>query len=149
MHPLHPALAHFPIGALGIGTGLDVTAGLDIHSETLWPISTLLLVIGIATAVLTIAAGIWDFGKLLKTQSTLFDNIVRHAAIMICSWCIYIFAVILRFEDGELGFLTGLPVGLSVAGLATLMIGGWYGGDLVYGHSANVNRGICENIDTP
>lgn len=137
-HPIHPALAHFPIGAWGIASGLDVSALLKLRAEVLWPISTGLIGLGLILALGTMAAGAWDLSRVFKRQNTLVDRAIRHVMVMGFVWFLYLATLLLRIQGGEIMPVSMLATTLSVLGFMGLMLGGWLGGDLVYGHGANV-----------
>lgn len=138
MHPIHPALTHFPIGAWGIATGLDTLVLCGFYKDMLWPIAIGLIGLGLVLAIVTMAAGAWDFYRLMKHQATLYDRVVRHIVVVTGAWCLYLIAFILRFHDGVIAPVSMLPIILSILGFSVLVFGGWLGGDLVYGHGANV-----------
>jgi uncharacterized membrane protein len=131
-HPVHPALVHFPLGLLLTATIADLAAVAGVWSEprfTAW-----LMAAGLAAALPTMAAGLYDFRRLDERQAR---HAMRHMAAMALAWLGYAVALYLR-RDAFAG--AGAPsvasIGVSLASAVALGIGGWLGGELVYRHGA-------------
>ncbi len=137
-HPIHPALAHFPIGAWGIASGLDTLVLFGVKPGALWPISTRLIGLGLVLALATMVAGAWDLSRIFKRQNTLIDPAIHHVSVMVIVWCLYLAAFLLRLQGGAIMPISMLAITLSILSFIGLMVGGWLGGNLVYGHGANV-----------
>lgn len=139
-HPFHPALVHFPIGAWGIATGLDVIFILGTGSFFWENMAAALIGIGLVAALASILAGIADLLSINRTRPELMDKIFVHATIMMGAWSLYFIAILLRIETGELSLAMNVPAAIcSIIGFVILMVGGWFGGNLVYTYGANVH----------
>jgi uncharacterized membrane protein len=131
-HPIHPALVHFPLGLLLTATFADL-AGLAVS----WPeprFAAVLMALGLAAALPTMAAGLWDFRRLDETQ---VPHATRHMGAVGLAWIGYAVALYLRRDSlmGEAEPSTAsIAVGLLSA--AALGLGGWLGGELVYRYGA-------------
>lgn len=131
-HPIHPALVHFPLGLLLSATAVDLAEVTGLWSEPRF--AALLMAAGLAAALPTMAAGLWDFGRLSESQVPVAQ---RHMAAMALAWTGYAAALYLRRES-----LTGpvepsmASVALSLAAGAVLGFGSWLGGELVYRYGA-------------
>lgn len=131
-HPIHPALVHFPLGLLLTATLADM-AGLVVP----WPeprFAAWLMAIGLAAAVPTMMAGLYDFRRLDERQA---PHALRHMAAVALAWVGYGVALYLRRAA-----FTGTPelslasVALSLVSAVVLGLGGWLGGELVYRYGA-------------
>jgi nitrite reductase/ring-hydroxylating ferredoxin subunit/uncharacterized membrane protein len=126
-HPLHPVLTDLPIGAWSMAALLDLAGGRA--SE---PAADALVVVGIATAVPTAAAGLNDWsdttGKSRRTG-------VVHALANSTALCLYVSSAIAR-RNGH----RGLGKTLGLAGFGLMSVGGFLGGHLTYADAVNVNK---------
>ena len=131
-HPIHPALVHFPLGLLLTATIADLA-----QLAGLWPeprFTAWLMAAGLLAALPALGAGLYEFRRLDEAQ---VPRALRHMSVVAIAWSGYAVALYLRREA-----LTGtadpstasLAVGLASA--ATLMVGGWLGGELVYRYGA-------------
>jgi uncharacterized membrane protein len=130
--PIHPALVHFPFGLLFSSVLVDLA-----HWAGLWPdtrFAAWLMAGGLATALLAMAAGLYDFRRLTDAQ---VPHALQHTAAMGCAWVG--FAVALYLRRGVLAGAAEPPqasVALALASALVLAWGGWLGGELVYRHGA-------------
>lgn len=131
-HPIHPALVHFPLGLLLTATIVDVA-----HWVGLWPepqFAVWLMAAGVIAALPTMAAGLYDFGKL---DEAVVPHALRHMGAMTLAWLGYAVALYLRRD----GFAVAAEpsttsLAMSVASALVLGLGGWLGGELVYRYGA-------------
>lgn len=135
-HPIHPILVHFPIAAWFISTIGDV-AGLFTNEQVSW-VAGVLLVIGTATALLAMATGLMELGK-IDQQSPAMKIANQHMVLMMASWSFYAVSLFLRLEGTSLGQPGMAAIVMSIAGFITLCVAGWLGGKLVYEHSVGVH----------
>jgi uncharacterized membrane protein len=131
-HPIHPALVHFPFGLLFSSVLIDLA-----HWAGLWPetrFAAWLMAGGLATALLAMAAGLYDFRRLNDAQ---VPYALRHTAAMGVAWLG--FAVALYLRRDVLAARAEPPtvsVLLALGSAVALGFGGWLGGELVYRHGA-------------
>jgi uncharacterized membrane protein len=131
-HPIHPALVHFPLGLLLTATIVDVA-----HWVGLWPqpqFAVWLMATGVIAALPTMAAGLYDFGKL---DEAVVPHALRHMSAMALAWLGYAVALYLR-RDGLTAAAepSATSLAMSVASALVLGLGGWLGGELVYRYGA-------------
>ncbi|MFF2028748.1 Rieske 2Fe-2S domain-containing protein [Arthrobacter sp. NPDC058192] len=126
-HPLHPALTDLPIGAWSMAALLDLAGGRA--SE---PAADALVVVGIATAIPTAAAGLNDWSD--TTGKTRRTGVV-HALANSAALCLYVSSAIARRSGRR-----GLGKTLGLAGFGLMSAGGFLGGHLTYADAVNVNK---------
>jgi uncharacterized membrane protein len=131
-HPIHPALVHFPLGLLLTATIADLAGLAGLWAEPRF--AAWLMAGGLAAALPTMAAGLYDFGRLDESQAR---HALRHMAAVAVAWLGYAVTLYLR-RDTLAGSaepsMASVAVGLASA--AALGLGGWLGGELVYRHGA-------------
>ncbi|HET7921962.1 MAG TPA: DUF2231 domain-containing protein [Gammaproteobacteria bacterium] len=130
-HPLHPALVHFPVACW---SAVPVTDALfvGLHQPVWWQISWWLLVIGCASALAAMAAGMMD---LLAIPATHPAGAVaqRHLLLMGSAWCVFLFDLLLRPRQGTVTAAVAWGgLALSVLGWIIVLIGAYAGAQLVY-----------------
>lgn len=131
-HPIHPALVHFPFGLLFSSAFVDLAHWAGLWSDTRF--AAWLMAGGLATALLAMIAGLYDFGRLSDAQ---VPPALRHMAVMAVAWLG--FAVALYLRRGVVAGHAEPPaasVALALASAVVLAYGGWLGGELVYRHGA-------------
>jgi uncharacterized membrane protein len=134
-HPLHPALVHFPLALLLTATLADL-AGVAAACPA--PrFAALLIALGLAAALPTMAAGLWDFRRLDETQ---VPHALRHMGAVAVAWLGYGVALYLRRDTLVSGIEPPLAsVGVGLVSAVVLGFGGWLGGELVYRYGAGRN----------
>jgi uncharacterized membrane protein len=119
-HPLHPALTDLPIGFWTTSWVLDILGGRR-SART----ATVLVGLGIASAVPTVAAGLADWRHLSPERQRV--GVVHAASNAVATACyVASFAARLRGRRAR-----GIAWGMAGAGAAT--VGGYLGGHLVFG----------------
>jgi len=132
-HPLHPALAHFPVG-LWLAAVLWDLVGEWRSTEALWSqMSYWCLALGLAAALPVIATGLIEFFAIPRGGPAV-ETATAHMMVMIGAASLFGASWVVRASAG-----TAAPgaaaLGLSLAGAAALALGGWLGGTLVYRHA--------------
>ncbi|MEP3476399.1 MAG: DUF2231 domain-containing protein [Hyphomicrobiales bacterium] len=143
-HPVHPLLVHFPIVLWTLSTVVDGFVFFKIDQwlviNHLWSASCLLLSLGCAAGLLTIVSGFIDLMNVKeKAQNT--ANI--HMSIMCSTWLVYVFALYSRLDRqlDKMDIIAQpdlITFALSAAGFVLMLIGGWFGAQLVYTHGVGV-----------
>lgn len=138
-HPLHPMLTAFPI-AFWIGAAFcDLVALLG--ADPRWTrIAAVTLAAGVATALPALATGLWDLVRLPKDHPA--ERLAWwHGGFMSTAFCLFLISLLLRRDvltEATAPDTSLLAVALSVAGAAVTGVGGWLGGELVFGHGIGV-----------
>lgn len=131
-HPVHPPLTDFPIVLWTVAWGLEL-------AHILWPERfdagwvALVLGVGLLTALPTIITGFWEY-FLLPPQDPAQPIAVRHLTAMLLAFGLFFASWIFHKTAGPSLY----TVLLSTGGQIALLIGGWYGGELVFRHGIGV-----------
>lgn len=121
-HPVHPALTDLPIGFWTSSWVLDIIGGRRCATA-----STVLVGLGVASALPTAAAGLADLGDLPPEKQRVG---VVHAACNLAATAAYAASLVARCRGRR---ARGIAWGFLGAGVATM--GGYLGGHLVFGES--------------
>src|SRR4051794_27485559 len=90
-HPVHPALVHFPLGLLFSSALVDLAHLTGLWRETHF--AAWLMAGGLASALLAMAAGLYDFRLLDDAQVV---HATRHMVVMVVAWIGFAVALYLR-----------------------------------------------------
>ena len=147
--PLHPALAHIPIGAWICSLLFDVFSHLvsrpgDLAEGAAWLIAT-----GVLSAVAAAAAGIADL-RWIRPGSPAFRTASAHMTINVSLIFAYAVNFGLRYRSHSLRapVSPGL-LAFSVVCVLALGVSGFLGGRLAYGHGVRVNPGAESRVRVP
>jgi uncharacterized membrane protein len=131
-HPIHPMLVVLPMGLWVF----SVIADVIVAAGWTTPWSDLALYTmggGVVSAVIAAVPGLIDFFYITDPQSR---NIgLYHLIVNLSATAIFAFNVYLRARSGP----GGLPLALSIVGIALIGVGGWLGGELVYVRGVGVD----------
>ena len=136
-HPAHPPLTDAAIGAYTFGTiaaFLDVLGIAETNGAKAW---WLALVVGLIIAVPTVATGFADW-LTISRGTPLWRTATTHALVNAVASALFLLTVIVGHDDYVNGDVTALPFVLTLLAFATLAIGGWLGGTIVYVHGMRV-----------
>lgn len=138
-HPLHPMLVHFPVACWSLASLGDFASQVrgEAFGIGLWPMSSLLLALGCTAAVPAMLAGLLEFAR-VPEGAPLRDAWCHMGAVM-AAFVLYLASLLLRLDGAGLHAAGVAALGSSAAGFCGLVVGGWFGGKLVYGHC--VGRG--------
>jgi uncharacterized membrane protein len=130
---LHPASVHFPIGFLTAGW-LCVVASLLFPEAMSAQIVTGALIIGLVSAVPSVATGLWELYKLGTNASPQAERILWwHIGLVVTSVSIFLASLLTHIQNEP-----GWTLFLSTLGTIVLLAGGFFGGKLVYQHRIGV-----------
>lgn len=147
-HPAHAVAVHLPIGLLPASTAWDVLALAGLGGEgVFWRVSFWTLAAGLVTAVPAVATGFPDFLALVRgpdssgASERAADVAVYHLMTMLAAASAYAGSLLARGGPGPPeGSRLAWALALAGAGVLLLAVGGWLGGDLVYGHGVGIRR---------
>lgn len=133
LHPLHPALAHFPV-AFWLGSSASDLIALKTGEAVWWTVSHHALAAGVIMGAVTLLAGGFElWRRRLPAQAWRWAGI--HAGLM--STALLCFLVSLSWRVPVPPPLSA--VWLSLFGSASVIAGGFCGGTLVYGYGVGVS----------
>jgi uncharacterized membrane protein len=132
-HPVHPMLTDFPIALWStslLGDILGVWLGQTMYEQfAVWSIA-----LGLIIVVPTIVTGLIDFAAIPEGHPAL-NGATWHMWIMLSAASTFGCSLIARIGQFSSSTVArDIAIGLSVLGLCLLLIGGWFGGDLVFRH---------------
>ncbi|MEH7331547.1 DUF2231 domain-containing protein [Neobacillus drentensis] len=130
-HPVHPAVTHFPMALLPVSFLGDLL-GIWTDASFWWSFSIYNLAIGLVLSLPALITGMIDFMAIPQEGSA--DRVaMRHMIMIITAIILYTCSFFIRFGVDILsGWRLMSSVSLSLLGLIFLLIGGWFGGQLVY-----------------
>ncbi|MFG0274547.1 MAG: DUF2231 domain-containing protein [Phycisphaerales bacterium] len=139
-HPMHPATAHAPIG-LWIGA---VAADLGAWADPGGPwadAATWALGLGLAFGALAGVTGFLDFVAMPRGDTDAERIAMRHLTVMTGALGLMAISLALRLADAG-DILARL---VAIAGVGAVVIGGWLGAELVFGHGAGARERLSRN----
>ena len=140
-HPVHPLLVHFPIALWTMGAAADVT-GWALPQPWWWQISFWSQALGVASGALAMLAGVLDFAAMPRDHAGR-DSAISHFLVMCTAWLLFLVSLALRGVPQGSGPSTW-AVATAIAGFATMLWGGWLGGQLVYRFGVGVDRPLSQ-----
>lgn len=130
-HPLHPIFTHFPMALWSISLLWDLL-GIWKGDSLWWNFSKWSIAVGLVFAFLAVITGLVDFAK-IPQGGPAERAAMRHMLIVIAAVIMYAGSFVFRLGDPlPTGYRFVFAIFLSIIGFVLLLIGGWYGGELVY-----------------
>lgn len=137
-HPVHPLVVHFPIACWSLSTLGDLMGIFYSHNQT--QAIGLLLLIGCISAIVAMAAGLYETAK-IKNSDPISTTLDHHMYAAMIAWGFYSLSLYLRWDDHLFTPPTMWGIVTSVLGFVSLVIAGWYGATLVYRYGVRVKKG--------
>jgi len=131
-HPLHPALTDVPIGSFTTATVLDVIGG-DRFEDAV----EALLGLGILTTLPTASAGLADWSDMYGAEQRIG---LVHAVANVAGLCLFAGSLVARRRGSR-----AVGRAFSLAGMTTLLAGGYLGGHLTYAEGVGVNNAFYQH----
>lgn len=129
-HPLHPALVHFPIACWSLAVAADFAS---LHfGEMAWKWSAGLLTLGSGMALIAMLAGLVEFARV--PEGAAMQDAYLHMTAMLAAFMLFSARLLFRLDHMQPLAPDSIALFLDALGFASLAIGGWLGGRLVYGH---------------
>jgi uncharacterized membrane protein len=136
-HPLHPPLTDATIGLYTGAAAFGVLGALGVSETNLARAWWLALVAGLVVTVPTALTGLVEWLS-LTWGSPIWRTATFHLFAMVTAAVIFLLAAIFGhggYVDGE---VTGGALVLTLVGFASLTLGGWLGGTIVFVHGMRV-----------
>ncbi len=146
-HPLHPALVHLPIGLWVVVPVWDLI-GYWQGEPFWWGFSFYCLACGLVVALPAMVTGFADYIAIKKESTQQVATL--HLILMVSATALMLVGLILRDGKTSHWHVSLNDFLITTAGVIVLIIGGWYGGSLVYRHGIGQRQGVEEHdLDTP
>jgi uncharacterized membrane protein len=134
-HPVHAMSVHYPMALLSVAVLWDAL-GLA-RQEARWAdFAFWSIAAGLASAVPAAVAGFVDYVRLEGDDSAGRAGLY-HMAFMLCAAGFFGFSLLVRMRVFP-GTGDGAAIACDIGGFALLALGGWFGGELVFGHGVGV-----------
>jgi uncharacterized membrane protein len=136
-HPLHPPLTDATIGTYTVATILAVLSKLGVSEHNTATAWWLALVVGLVLTVPTALAGLADW-LTISRAAPVWRTATAHLVAMVTATVIFLIAALVghtAYTDASVN--TGGLI-LTVIGFATLTVGGWLGGAIVFTYGMRV-----------
>lgn len=137
-HPLHPMLVHFPVACWSLATVADVAS--LYYGQPAWHLAGILAAIGVAMALPAMLAGLVELVQVPDGGVAMRDAYL-HMSLMMLSFGLYLTSLLMRVERMHFVAPGITAIIVSVGGFISLILGGWVGGRLVYGHGIGGRMG--------
>ena len=132
-HPAHAALAAFPLALLSVSVVAD-GAGLLKGGDFWWRASFWAVVLGLCGALPTACAGLVDYAA-IKEGHPATKTGMTHMLLMLTAVTFFGLDLLVRGGAAPPHGMARLGIiALDAAGAVVLLIGGWYGGELVFAY---------------
>lgn len=138
-HPSHPPFTDAAIGALTASVLMMTLGWIGIEEPTMVRGGFVVLLIGLAAGLGAAVTGLLDFA-LITRDTPLWRTAVSHLVAMVAAMLLFAVTAWLLYRGWNSG---ELPVSAAVVGLvamATLTLGGWIGGSIVFVHGMRVEN---------
>jgi uncharacterized membrane protein len=136
-HPLHPPFTDATIGAYAVASILGVLAvsgAATARTTTGW---WLALLVALCLTVPTAVTGLADWLQ-ITWWTPLWRVATSHMLAMVGAAGLFLAALLVGKSDYDAGAVGAVPLALTLAGFATLTLGGWLGGTIVFVYGMRV-----------
>jgi uncharacterized membrane protein len=138
-HPLHAALSDLVVGMFVLATGLACVGYIGWVTEPAGKAAWLAIVSGLAAATVTATTGLIDW-LFIPRGSGAWKTATVHMLVMVTTVVLYALAAWRQWFGYLHGTVTTSGLALVCVGLATLLLGGFLGGSVVFVHGMRVLR---------
>ncbi len=136
-HPLHPPLTDATIGTYTFATAAAVLSRLGVSEHNMTTAWWLALVAGLIVSAPTALAGFVDWLD-IPTGTPLWRTATLHLSVMLTATILFAVTAGAGHSDYVDGTIGGGSLILMLVAFATLTLGGWFGGAIVFVHGMRV-----------
>lgn len=136
-HPLHPPLTDATIGTYTFATAAAVLSRLGVSEHNMTTAWWLALVAGLIVSAPTALAGFVDWLE-IPTGTPLWRTATLHLSVMLTATILFAVTAGAGHSDYVDGTIGGGSLILMLVAFATLTLGGWFGGAIVFVHGMRV-----------
>lgn len=141
-HPLHPPFTDATIGAYAVASILGILAVAGVatgRTTTGW---WLALLVALCLTVPTAVTGLADWLR-ITWWTPLWRVATAHMLANVAAGGLFLAALLVGHGDYDAGALGAGPLALTLVAFATLTLGGWLGGTIVFVYGMRV-LGLAE-----
>jgi uncharacterized membrane protein len=129
-HPSHPMFVHFPVAFYVATLGLDILSKVGEFPSA--PVATTWLLLGaFAASLAAVGTGLVDRST-TRPRSKVRTKVNQHMYLQLATAVLFVVNFAIRWPDRHLAEAEPLWIVLDVIGVATLLVGQYLGGLLVY-----------------
>jgi uncharacterized membrane protein len=136
-HPLHPPLTDATIGAYTAAAVMGFASIIGISHRAAAHGWWLALVVGLIFTVPTALTGLADW-LTIESGTPLWRTATSHMIAMVTATVFFLLAVLLGHKGYSHAAVRTGPYILTLIGFASMTVGGWLGGAIVYVHGMRV-----------
>src|SRR5438105_5814223 len=136
-HPLHPPFTDATIGAYTVASVLGILAVAGVSEGRTTSAWWLALLVGLCLTVPTALTGLADWLR-ITWWTPLWRVATSHLLAMVTAAVLFLAALLVGHGDYTAGSLGAGPLALTLIGFATLTLGGWLGGSIVFVYGMRV-----------
>ena len=136
-HPLHPPLTDATIGAYTAAAVMGFASIIGIAEQPAAHGWWLALVVGLIITAPTALSGFADW-LTISWGSPLWRTATTHMIAMLTATVFFLIAVLIGHGGYRHGAVDAGPYVLTLLGFASLTLGGWFGGAVVFVHGMRV-----------
>jgi uncharacterized membrane protein len=141
-HPLHPPFTDATIGAYAVASILGILAVAGVSTGRTTTGWWLALLVALCLTVPTAVTGLVDWLQ-ITWWTPLWRVATSHMLAMVAAASMFLGALLWGRADYDAGALGGGPLALTLIAFATLTLGGWLGGTIVFVYGMRV-LGLAE-----
>ncbi len=142
-HPLHPPLTDATLGTYTVATALGCASVIGVSHIQAAHGWWLALVAGLVFTVPTALTGLIDWLS-IEWGTPLWRTATFHLAAMVSAAVLFLIACLLGHDGYTRGAVETGPFILTLAAFATMTLGGWFGGTIVFVHGMRVLNLVTE-----
>jgi uncharacterized membrane protein len=147
-HPLHPPLTDAVIGMYTLATGLAAIGYAGWIKTPAAHGAWLAMIGGLVVTVPTALTGFFDWVT-IEWGSAKWRTATAHLSAMLVATLLFALAAWQDHAGYRHETVTGAGLALAAAGFASLTLGGWLGGSIVFVHGMRVLPAGAGNRGTP
>jgi len=142
-HPLHPPLTDATIGAYTAATAMGFASIVGVAERGAAHGWWLALVVGLIFTVPTALAGLADWWT-ISPGTPLKRTATSHLIAMVTATVFFLIAALIGHKGYTHGAVHAGPYVLTLIGFASMTVGGWLGGAIVFVHGMRVLNLVTE-----
>jgi uncharacterized membrane protein len=142
-HPLHPPLTDVTIGTYTLATALGCASVIGVSHIQAAHGWWLALVAGLCFTVPTAFTGLVEWLS-MERGTALWRTATTHLLVMVTATVIFLIACILGHSGYKVGAVDTAPFILTLVAFATMAVGGWFGGTIVFVYGMRVLNLVTE-----